>query len=135
MKIKRITTSSIVLMVVFIFLVGFQKLPNDKWLAPVSADKIMNPIKNDSKATASGKKLYQAVCAVCHGPKGKGDGIAATGLTPKPANLTSVVVQLQTDGAIFWKIEQGRTPMPSYKTAIPEQNRWQIINYIRTLKK
>ena len=74
------------------------------------------------------------MCSVCHGPKGKGDGMAGAGLTPKPTDLTSEVVQSQTDGAIFWKISEGRAPMASYKSAIPEKNRWEIINYIRTLK-
>ena len=75
------------------------------------------------------------MCFVCHGPKGKGDGMAGAGLTPKPTDLTSEAVQSQSDGAIFWKIAEGRSPMASYKSSIPEKKRWEIINYIRTLKK
>mgnify|MGYP003624210396 CR=1 FL=1 len=105
-----------------------------KWVAPASADKIINPLKGDANATASGKKLYKVLCIVCHGPKGKGDGMGGAGLTPKPANLTSEAVQSQSDGAIFWKIAEGRAPMASYKASIPENKRWEIINYIRTLK-
>jgi hypothetical protein len=67
--------------------------------------------------------------------KGKGDGMGGAGLTPKPSNLTSDAVQSQTDGAIFWKITEGRTPMASYKASIPEKKRWQLVNYMRTLKK
>lgn len=135
MKINKITKISVVLMTLCFFMVGFSQSSKDKWIAPPSADKIMNSLKNDVKAAALGKKLYQSVCAVCHGPKGKGDGMAAAGLKPRPANFMSETVQLQSDGAIFWKIEQGRSPMPSYKTAISNENKWQIINYIRTLKK
>jgi mono/diheme cytochrome c family protein len=112
----------------------YEPVQQKKWVAPASADKLVNPLKDDTNATASGKKIYKAMCSVCHGPKGKGDGMAGAGLTPKPTDLTSEVVQSQTDGAIFWKISEGRAPMASYKSAIPEKNRWEIINYIRTLK-
>ncbi|MDG2431130.1 cytochrome c [Flavobacterium sp.] len=112
----------------------YEVIQQKKWVAPATADKIVNPLKDDGNAAASGKKLYTAMCFVCHGPKGKGDGVAGAGLTPKPTNLTSVEVQSQSDGAIFWKIAEGRAPMASYKNSIPEKKRWEIINYIRTLK-
>jgi mono/diheme cytochrome c family protein len=113
----------------------YEAVQQKKWVAPASADKIINPLKGNADAAASGKKLYTAMCFVCHGPKGKGDGMGGAGLTPKPTNLTSEAVQSQSDGAIFWKIAEGRTPMASYKNSIPEKKRWEIINYLRTLKK
>lgn len=85
-------------------------------------------------AAANGKKTYKVLCVVCHGAKGKGDGVGGSGLTPKPTNLITAEVQSQTDGAIFWKMEEGRPPMASYITVIPEKKRWELINYIRTLK-
>ena len=112
----------------------YESIQQKKWVAPASADQIVNPLKGYAKAAASGKKLYTAMCFVCHGPKGKGDGMGGAGLTPKPTNLTSKAVQSQSDGAIFWKIAEGRAPMASYKNSIPEKKRWEIINYIRTLK-
>lgn len=118
----------------FLF-IGSNSLAQENWVAPVSADEIVNPLKGDANAAASGKKTYKMLCAVCHGAKGKGDGIGSAGLQPKPTDLTSTKVQAQTDGAIFWKIEEGRSPMPSYKTTLPEKKRWEIINYIRKLKK
>ncbi|WP_339724789.1 cytochrome c [Maribacter stanieri] len=113
---------------------GFKTQAQEKWVAPASADKIINPIKSDANAATNGKKIYKMLCVVCHGAKGKGDGVGGAGLTPKPTNLTSAEFQAQTDGAIFWKIQTGRSPMASYETSIPEKKRWEIINYIRTLK-
>ncbi|HEY4800958.1 MAG TPA: cytochrome c [Bacteroidia bacterium] len=104
------------------------------WVAPKEADLIKNPLEDNLTAAKEGKKLYLQNCAVCHGDKGKGDGIAAAGLTPKPANHTSDKVQNQSDGAIFWKMTTGRPPMASYKEALTETQRWQLVNYIRTLK-
>lgn len=142
MKTKKIIISLTLSGVLYALLVSFTYVPKTeyvaiqqkKWVAPASADKIVNPLKGDANAAASGKKLYKVLCFVCHGPKGKGDGMAGAGLTPKPADLTSDAVQSQTDGAIFWKIAEGRAPMAGYKTSIPEKKRWEIINYIRTLK-
>ena len=142
MKTNKTLISISITSLFFVTLVSFVKSPkNDlvytqqkKWIAPASADKIINPLKADPKAAASGKKLYVAMCFVCHGPKGKGDGIGGAGLKPKPTDLSSVGVQSQSDGAIFWKIAEGRAPMAGYKNSIPEKKRWEIINYLRTLK-
>jgi mono/diheme cytochrome c family protein len=136
MKLKTIHFSSTILAIVIIFtIVAFESPPGDRWVAPPSADKIINPLKNNASATKSGKKLFNSYCVVCHGPKGRGDGMAGASLTPKPANLTLQEIQSQTDGAIYWKIMNGRTPMPSYKDVIPDKNVWEMINYLRTLKK
>ena len=135
MKLKNFQISLTLIIMLLFLTVSFNKPTQDKWVAPASADKIINPLKEDANAAASGKKLYKAMCFVCHGPKGKGDGMGGAGLTPKPTNFTSEVFQSQTDGAIFWKIAEGRAPMAGYKTSIPEKKRWEIINYIRTLKK
>lgn len=106
----------------------------ETWVAPSSADQVINPIKNDAIATEKGKKTYKMLCVVCHGAKGKGDGMGGAGLTPKPTDLTDRGIQAQTDGALFWKLNEGRSPMASYETALPEKKRWELINYIRTLK-
>ena len=58
---------------------------------------------------------------------------ALPNLKPRPGNFTKDAVQLQTDGAIYWKMTEGRAPMASYKTALTEQQRWQLVNYIRQL--
>ncbi len=136
MKTKQGLLGAIVLVAVYFLSVSFINVEQDKkWVAPKSADAIVNPLEDDASVAAFGKRLYRAMCAVCHGVKGKGDGMAGAGLNPKPTNFTTEVFQSQTDGAIFWKIEEGRSPMASYKTSIPENKRWQIVNYLRTLKK
>ena len=105
------------------------------WTSPKEADNVKNPSAGNASAIADGKALYIANCSPCHGDKGKGDGIAAPGLNPKPADHTSVAVQNETDGSLFWKLSEGRAPMPAYKKVFSEQQRWALINYIRTLAK
>jgi mono/diheme cytochrome c family protein len=105
------------------------------WVAPKSADAIENPFKNDAKAVKQGKSIYAQFCAICHGDKGKGDGIAGGSLSPKPANFTTEIFNKQTDGAVFWKLTEGRAPMAGYKETLSETKRWQLVNYLKSLKK
>ncbi len=107
----------------------------EPWKAPASAKTIKNPLKGNVQATKEGKKLYDSMCAVCHGNKGRGDGVAGMALNPRPANFTKSVVQDQTDGEIYWKITNGRLPMAAYKDILTEEQRWQLVNYLRTFKK
>lgn len=103
----------------------------EEWKAPAEARNLKNPVKGVGNA----KKNVEVNCASCHGPTGKGDGPAAAALPPpKPADWTSAKVQTQTDGELFWKITNGRGAMPPWKH-LPEKDRWEIVNYIRALKK
>ncbi len=128
---KKIATALFIIAVLFSTSITAQST----WKAPKSADEISNPLKNDIVATKKGKKMFIQLCVICHGAKGKGDGIAGMALNPKPTNFNSEAFNNQTDGAIFWKISEGNAPMPAYKDLISDDERWQLINYIRTLKK
>jgi mono/diheme cytochrome c family protein len=103
------------------------------WTAPESAKAKKNPLPNDKKVIEQGEKVARINCASCHGAKGKGDGAAAVTLNPKPADWTSSHVQNETDGELFWKISNGRGPMPPWKH-LPENDRWAVVRYIRSLK-
>ena len=104
----------------------------DEWKAPPRAEKRPNPVPADAKSLAAGKTAYTANCLACHGVKGKGDGPAAVSLERKPGDLSSAKVQQETDGALFWKITEGRKPMPSFEKLLSETQRWQVVNYVRT---
>jgi len=117
----------------FIIIKTFGQQP--PWVAPKTADNVKNPVISDNTKLAATKALYVTNCGPCHGEKGKGDGPAAMGLNPKPADHTSAAVQSESDGAIFWKLSEGRAPMPGYKKIFSDEQRWELINYIRTLAK
>jgi mono/diheme cytochrome c family protein len=105
------------------------------WTCPAAESAKKNPVPKSPAAVAAGKKAtVEKACTACHGESGKGDGPGAAALNPKPADWTSARVQKETDGCIFWKITTGRGAMPPW-ASIPENERWQIIHYIRTLKK
>jgi mono/diheme cytochrome c family protein len=106
-----------------------------EWKAPADAKNMKNPVKADAKSVAEGKKLAETNCASCHGATGKGDGPAAAALPPpKPANWTSAKVKSESDGELFWKITNGRGAMPPWKH-LPDNQRWALVNYIRSVQK
>ncbi len=100
------------------------------WQAPASEKGKKSPGGN----AANGKKLAETNCVSCHGPGGKGDGAAAPALNPKPADWTSAKVQSDSDGELFWKISNGRGPMPPWKH-LSEKDRWDLLAHVRSLKK
>jgi len=108
----------------------------DRWKAPDGAKKIKNPVKASTKAASAkrGAKLFKTRCMVCHGSQGEGDGIGGKALSPKPQNLTLAKVQSQSDGEIFWKITNGRNDMIKWGPILSEDQRWDVVNYVRTLK-
>lgn len=103
------------------------------WVAPARAAKKKNPIAADEASTAKGKMLYAKECLSCHGATGKGDGPAAKDLEKKPGDLSSAKLWEQSDGALFFKVTEGRKPMPSMEKTFSEEERWAVINYVRTL--
>jgi len=102
-----------------------------KWQAPATEAAKKNPVSASETSIAAGQKLYTKHCASCHGPSGDGDGRAVTELGIHPAKLRESASQ--SDGALFWKVTNGKKPMPGYGTKLSETDRWTLINYIRTL--
>ena len=103
------------------------------WKAPARAKKKTNPIAADSASIKAGKAVYVKECQDCHGALGKGDGAAAKDLRESPTDLSSGDQWDQTDGEVFWKITNGSKPMPAYDTLLKEEERWHVVNYVRTL--
>lgn len=103
------------------------------WTAPASAAAKKNPVAADEKSKTEGKQLYLRQCMECHGRLGKGDGAKAKKLSRPPGDLSSDKVARETDGELFWKITAGKDPMESYEKSLSEQQRWEMVNFIRTL--
>lgn len=107
-----------------------------EWVVPESAKKVKNPTdKADKENLAIGKSLYSKHCQSCHGKEGYGDGPKAKELKGEVGDFSSEEFHSQSDGALFYKITTGRDDMPAFDKKIPDaEDRWLIVNYIRTLK-
>ena len=113
-----------------------QPAPVKPWVAPADARAVKNPVPVTPAGLADAAKLFKDNCVMCHGEKGMGDGESAKTLNRKPANFTDKAMMSQeTDGALFWKMTQGRSPMPSWEDVFSETQRWELVNYLRQLTK
>jgi mono/diheme cytochrome c family protein len=93
-----------------------------------------NPVGADESSIARGAELYDIHCKMCHGQDFDGRGPIAPFLANKPANLTSPVVQSKSDGSIFLTITNGvQGKMPSLNENLLVHDRWDLVNFIRTL--
>jgi mono/diheme cytochrome c family protein len=103
---------------------------------PEEAEALENPFPVTEESVAEGAALYARNCAICHGENGEGDGPAASGLEVLPANLHEDHVQVLSDGALFWIISHGKpeTPMPPWDEVLSEEERWHIVNFLRTFQ-
>ncbi len=101
---------------------------------PLWAQFRTNPVPDSPESVAAGRALYQQNCAVCHGIRGHGDGPAANTLTPRPVNLVLHIPQ-HPDGFIEYWIAEGvpGTAMPAWRDKLTEEQRWQIVRYLRQL--
>ena len=83
---------------------------------------------------ARGQELYRTHCASCHGVGGRGDGPAAAGLLPRPADLTAPHTNDHTAGDMFWWLTHGmKKVMPGFGGTLSEDERWDLINFLRAL--
>ncbi len=105
-----------------------------EWQASAEALSLTNPLKNNQDAAKIGREFYLQRCADCHGKEGKGNGYMSKTLLKPPTNLTSQMVQANSDGELFWKITNGKSPMPSSRVRFTDEQRWYIVAYLRTLK-
>lgn len=108
---------------------------SDKWLSPTPSAAKRNPISSTQDSIAAGQKIYSKTCVMCHGKSGDADGPAVIELNIHPAKLSDPQLDAESDGALFWKITTGKKPMPAYGKRLSETDRWNLINYIRTLPK
>ena len=115
-----------------LFLIGLAKIQvmAHSWMAPKEAAEIKNPIVLDVESARKGKEAYLDFCAACHGDNLEGLKAEEAGLDIDTPNLKQRL-KTHTDGDFFWKINEGRGEMPSFKDELSDDEKWQIIYYIR----
>ena len=118
-----------------------QDFSKNTWELPDDADKTRNPVASSPESIAKGKELYltreKGNCIFCHGEAGSGNEANLARLRRKPADLTNKErMTAMTDGELWWKISKGiQGIMPAGERRMSEEERWHVVNYIRTLAK
>ncbi len=104
-------------------------------LAPVPSEYAgqTNPLGAD--AAAAGAEVFKTNCESCHGPQGHGDGPAGAALDPAPKNLAELQATAGDD-YLYWRINTGKegTSMVAWKGVLTDEQIWQVVSFIRTLK-
>jgi mono/diheme cytochrome c family protein len=118
-----------------------QDFSKNTWELPEDADKTKNPTTATPESIAKGKELYmertKGNCVFCHGETGSGNEANMPRLRRKPADITNKErMTAMTDGEVFWKISKGiQGIMPAGEKRMTEEERWHVVNYVRTLAK
>ena len=103
------------------------------WPVPEEAKQLKNPLHPTAPALKLARELYVDKCAHCHGDTGKGDGRDASRYDPAPMDFTDAKRMSEaTDGELFYKISEGKKPMPVFKNKLTEDQRWELVLFIRS---
>lgn len=130
MKTSKNLFISLIISSFFLMVMGFTTA--DEWIIPAKYKTMKNPYA--SSTDDYGSELYEMHCASCHGDEGYGDGKKAETLETKMRELSSKEVQAQTDGELYYKSIIGRDEMSNFEKKIDsDEDRWLLINYLRTL--
>jgi mono/diheme cytochrome c family protein len=114
--------------------IGFAAFHRTPWVVPPEAKERKNPLHAADVNLNAVKQLYTDNCSNCHGDSGRGDGSEAMMYDPTPSDLTDAAKMNKiTDGEIYYQITEGRKPMPSFKKRLTEDQRWQMVIFVRSL--
>ncbi|MGH7986561.1 MAG: c-type cytochrome [Candidatus Binataceae bacterium] len=96
--------------------------------------RLHNPYKATPERLSHGKFLFVTDCAPCHGENGMGDGPVEHLLHHPAFDLMKGVVRNIPDGFIYGYIRNGGIWMPSYNDAMSQEERWDVVMYLRDLE-
>ena len=104
-----------------------------EWAIPPEAKAMKNPVTPSDAVLRSIRPIYNENCGQCHGNTGKGDGREAKSHSTLPPDLTEPGrLAGQCDGELFYKISQGKRPMPAFGNRLTEEQRWQLVLQMRS---
>ena len=117
---------------VFSFIMIYSLTANAQWKVPSDVKNKKAPVDPTHKLVKTGKDIYTSNCASCHGTPGKGNNIAAINA---PDLGSSEFQTKNNEGEIFYKVEEGKGGMPSFKDKFNEDDKWCLIFYVKSYDK
>jgi len=138
-KTAKLLTGALAIIVMGAFLMSFTAPPQQKtapWTIPAKYKSMKNPHAGDKATIAAGKMAWAKHCKSCHGAMGLGDGPKAKQLKSWVGDFSTKAFQGGTDGELYYKSFVGRDEMPNFEKKITdEEERWAIVNFMRTMGK
>lgn len=105
-----------------------------EWVIPPEAKSMKNPVMASDAVLRAVAPVYRENCAQCHGDSGRGDGREARSHGTLPPDFTEPGrIEKEEDGVLFYKISEGRRPMPTFKGRLTEEQRWELVALVRAL--
>lgn len=93
-----------------------------------------NPIKSTKDSIEVGKKLFDSQCTMCHGEKGDGKGDLAVERGWQVVDFTDAkAMKEHSDAELFFCLTKGRAHMPGQENRLKDEQKWHIVNFIRSL--
>lgn len=126
---ERLIPGAVLVLVTGIGLLAVAESLAHGWKAPEEMYTVQNPVEPDEDSLQSGETAYRENCAACHGESLEGLKASETGLEMDTPNLKERL-RGHSHGDFFWKINEGRGEMPSFKDELSDEQKWQIIHYI-----
>lgn len=124
---------AVILILTFAIVAYWMVQENKPWIVPPEYKNLKNPLLPTESNLNAARQIYADECAQCHGDGGKGDGPEARSHYPLPADLTDPKRMANVaDGEIFYQINEGRRPMPSFKNRLTPDERWRLVLLVRS---
>lgn len=96
---------------------------------------LTNPLAPSATVLATGQRLYETHCLVCHGQLGDGKKLLSDKYTGIPANFHTALLKSVPDGHLYQVIRVGKNTMKGYGKDILPMDRWAIVHYVRVLQR
>lgn len=120
-RLNRLVVAGVLIMLV-------TQLQGQEWIVPAGQDALSNPLDYTLENVKQGKAIYTLNCKSCHGDPGKNNPLT---LVPMPVDMASERMQVNSEGALFYKIANGRGVMPPFGSTLSETDRWNLVNFIK----
>jgi mono/diheme cytochrome c family protein len=105
------------------------------WTIPASAAELKSPVAPTPEVLKRGTSIFESRCRPCHGPEGKGNGPLSDPAHPAADLTAGVKADWPADGVLFYRVWNGKKPMPAFKSELSQEEVWTVLEYVKTLKK
>ncbi len=103
---------------------------------PPAPETTATPAPAPVAAADLGAKVFAQRCVLCHGPDGRGDGVGAKALNPKPRNYhDQAYMATRTDAQLLEVIRMGKGAMPRWDGLLTEAEMTAVLAHVRQLGK